>query len=131
MKYYNYVMMMSDFRIKIGITGNPAKRKTYYQQEADRHGLGKIDWWHDADGVPDKQTALLVEREICQRLARIAVGNHREWFYLKGGTWNKIRLYGAIMSSTCWRCIGIRLDLREKDFADYQRQRKVQREALS
>lgn len=74
-----YVVMFSDQRIKIGISGDVSKRMTYYTQEAQRNRVSYLTWWA-CKPFARRSDALEAERVLCHSLAAAAMPRHREWF---------------------------------------------------
>lgn len=116
-RYYNYVVMLLDGRIKVGITGNPTQRRTRYNHLFYKK-TGYVCWYHFSEGLPSKELALQVERELCRRNSRIAIPGHREWFKVPGGFNNALKFNMAIELSTFYRCLNLNLDFEERRSAE-------------
>lgn len=78
-KFYVYLIMFSNNRIKIGVTGNLKKRFSYYKQEAVRHDL-KIVRQESHYIVHGKSAAFDIESIVCREYKNASIKNHREWF---------------------------------------------------
>lgn len=76
--FWNYVVWFANDRVKVGVTGDPRKRVSYYLQEAARHDLSYL--WFTAIGGLSKPEALFIERTIIRTLDAPRIAGHREWF---------------------------------------------------
>ena len=77
--HYNYVAYFPRTnRIKIGMTGNPDKRVTFYRQEVGHHGIGHVAFVRG--DAQEKLVTTLVEQTMRDRLRGLAIKGHFEWF---------------------------------------------------
>lgn len=73
-----YAIYFSDHRVKVGVTADFAKRRSYYQQEAARNRSVCATWW--ATAPAPKYYALLIEKHFCRANRDLSMSGHREWF---------------------------------------------------
>lgn len=66
--HWNYVAQFDTGRLKVGVTNDPAKRFSYYLQEARRHDIGDVGLYAFG-GFLSRPEVLAIERALCRQVA--------------------------------------------------------------
>jgi hypothetical protein len=119
MSYHNYILRLTNNRIKVGFTSNPDKRLNYYRQHWNPQNEWVLNWRVDPVGFDRKVHALIVERLFIAKISRYSIQGTREWAFI-GNDGRTDKLVAALSESllaVCHRYRSVIADARLRAFA--------------